>query len=225
MLLASIAMEEMSLSKLMDAESEKIKYVVNQQKCCCNDIEINNLVAINNSVSSTMNGMVNMQMLLKSKLENVQKLLPKEKPHPPCRNCCKLVGTGIGVYCEGYIKVKAVLEACVCTNSEISNNHLHYQVSNNHASICMNACPDMCLICPKECDKRRVVLTGKCCVIQTRRGIETCINAEFKLTFVDSLEKRGYQIIIQSDDCHDFYHNSRFIPISNCEDRLRIELC
>lgn len=109
LLLTSIALEEISLSHLMDAEAEKIKFVVHREKsktgyktcactcasnycgnshcnnCSCHSRQnwqpeeqnCDDLLAVNESVNSTLINMSKMQMLLQWKLENIERILPK----------------------------------------------------------------------------------------------------------------------------------------------------
>ena len=84
LLLTSIAMEEVSLSKLMDAETKKILCVMDNCNChdCkhndCNhkDYLIHDVIEINKSVDNTIKNMIKLQMLLQFKLENIKELLP-----------------------------------------------------------------------------------------------------------------------------------------------------
>lgn len=89
MLMASIAMEEMGLSNIINAESEKIKYVLNQHHC--NSATIQEVKDINQSVEKVMRSIMKIQFLLQDKLENIINIIPKEKPHynPTCNDCIK----------------------------------------------------------------------------------------------------------------------------------------
>lgn len=105
MLMASIAMEEMGLSHIITAESEKIKYVLNKGKC--NQSSVREIKEINESVEKVMRNVMKIQFLLQEKLEDVISIIPKEEEHPdPCCNecqyekCepeCSLVGNGYGL--------------------------------------------------------------------------------------------------------------------------------
>ncbi|ALP35341.1 hypothetical protein ASL14_03245 [Paenibacillus sp. IHB B 3084] len=66
MILASIAMEEMGLSSILYAEGEKIQRFVNDEDVCLQDI-----LQLNRSVERVLRGMVNNQILLQHKLEDV----------------------------------------------------------------------------------------------------------------------------------------------------------
>lgn len=76
-------MEEISLSKLMDAETDKIKYITQMRERCRAD----DLLSVNSSVNSTLMNMIKLQMLLQFKLENVERLLPPKPPCPPEPPC------------------------------------------------------------------------------------------------------------------------------------------
>ncbi len=75
LLLTSITMEEISLSKLMDTENEIIKYAIEKNKQ--NNGTMEDILLINNSVNSTIMNISKMQMLLQSKLENLERLISK----------------------------------------------------------------------------------------------------------------------------------------------------
>lgn len=78
LLLTSIAMEEISLSKLMDAEKNKILCVLDNCKhheCSHKDSVLHDAIAINKSVDDTIKNMIKLQMLLQFKLENVTEIL------------------------------------------------------------------------------------------------------------------------------------------------------
>jgi hypothetical protein len=70
LLLISIALEEISLADLIDAETKKVNCVVD--KChCCSTQEIKD---INHSVNQTLKDIIKLQMLLQFKLENVMEI-------------------------------------------------------------------------------------------------------------------------------------------------------
>ncbi len=74
LLLNSIALEEVSLSKLMDAETSKILCVL--KDCEHKDSVLQDAIKINESVDKTIQNMIKLQMLLQFKLENVKEFLP-----------------------------------------------------------------------------------------------------------------------------------------------------
>lgn len=104
MLMASIAMEEMGLSHIINAESEKIQYVLNPHKC--KSASIQEIKEVNQSVENVMKSVTKIQFLLHDKLESVISIIPKEKPcpNPCCEECsknkckpdCTIIGNGYG---------------------------------------------------------------------------------------------------------------------------------
>lgn len=73
LLLTSIALEEESLSKLMDAETKKMLYVLNE--CKLKNLTIQDTKDLNKSVNQTITNMIKFQMLLQFKLENIKEML------------------------------------------------------------------------------------------------------------------------------------------------------
>lgn len=71
LLLISIALEEMSMADLIDAEVKKICSVVKNDE---NKYNANDLKEINRSVDQTLKDIIKLQMLLQFKLENVQEI-------------------------------------------------------------------------------------------------------------------------------------------------------
>jgi hypothetical protein len=69
-LLESIALEEVALSHILNAEGEKIQHAL-AQHC----VTINELINIDNSVMGVIATVIKSQMLLQFKLEEVIKLL------------------------------------------------------------------------------------------------------------------------------------------------------
>ena len=102
LLLASIAKEELSLSRLMDAEEQKIRCVLRR---CETGGNLSDLTAVNKSVESMMKTLIKLQMLLQFKLENVRDFLPGCSTTTTCStttsttttcSCCLLMGSGRG---------------------------------------------------------------------------------------------------------------------------------
>ena len=77
MLLSSIALEEISLSHIMNAEGEKIQRLLQFETVCLDD-----MLRINRSVERMLRNILKNQMLLQFKLEDVIDLAVKdEDPH------------------------------------------------------------------------------------------------------------------------------------------------
>ena len=94
MILASIAMEELALSHILNAEGEKLQYILgtlpNTNPCACPQ----DVLAVNKSVTALVEAVTQNQMLLKNKLDAVLEFCPlppppyKPEPAPPCPPPC-----------------------------------------------------------------------------------------------------------------------------------------
>jgi hypothetical protein len=76
-LLESIALQEAGLAHIINAEGEKIQTAI-----AIEDVTIDDLIAINLSVSDTLVKIIKMEMLLEFKLEEINRL--KCPACPPC---------------------------------------------------------------------------------------------------------------------------------------------
>lgn len=88
MIIASIAMEELALSHIVNAEGEKLQYVLGTlpggRKSCASPQEI---LAVNKSVKELLDTVMQNQMLLKGKLEKALEAgghAHTPAPNPPC---------------------------------------------------------------------------------------------------------------------------------------------
>lgn len=75
LLLSSIALEELSLAHIMNAEAEKIQEVVKGPGCNKYD----ELIGIDKSVERILRDVIKKEMLLEFKLENILELLNTKK--------------------------------------------------------------------------------------------------------------------------------------------------
>ncbi|AOM14235.1 hypothetical protein [Bacillus thuringiensis] len=81
LLLSSIAMEEIGLSHILNAEGEKLQHFMKQKKrSFCK------YIAINRSVNDTLKTIVKSQLLLQLKLEEVNSIKSVEN-HEHCKSC------------------------------------------------------------------------------------------------------------------------------------------
>lgn len=74
LLLASVALEEIGMGHLLNAEAEKLQKVI--QPAACGESHLQNLLQLNESVERTVNALNRMQMLLQAKMENILQLVP-----------------------------------------------------------------------------------------------------------------------------------------------------
>ena len=88
MIIASIAMEELALSHILNAEGEKLQYILGTlpggPKICVNSQEV---LAVNKSVKDLLDTVMQNQMLLRGKLEMALEAgghRPGPPPEPPC---------------------------------------------------------------------------------------------------------------------------------------------
>lgn len=79
MILASIAMEELGLSHIINAEGEKIQYVLNELTCKTGyGASVEDILAVNKSVESLLEILMQNQMFLKSKMERVLEIMASD---------------------------------------------------------------------------------------------------------------------------------------------------
>lgn len=83
MIIASIAMEELALSHILNAEGEKLQYILGTPPgaghCACPQ----DVLAVNKSVTALVEAVMQNQILLKNKLSQVLEFCP----HPPPPDC------------------------------------------------------------------------------------------------------------------------------------------
>ena len=84
MIIASIAMEELALSHILNAEGEKLQYILGTlpgagSRPCPQDV-----LAVNKSVAALVEAVTQNQMLLKNKLDQVLEFCPQPPPPAPC---------------------------------------------------------------------------------------------------------------------------------------------
>lgn len=116
MIVASIAMEELALSHIVNAEGEKLQYILGTlpggSKTCASAQEV---LEVNQSVNKLLDTVMQSQMLLKGKLERAlesgrDEPPPIPGPHCPCRPahrppqgepCCKKSAILLTEQCAG----------------------------------------------------------------------------------------------------------------------------
>ncbi|WP_353957715.1 hypothetical protein [Peribacillus sp. NJ11] len=87
LLLSSIALEELALAHIINAEAEKIQFVLGTleggRTLSPPEVTISNLLAIDSSVQRTLRDVIKKEMLLEFKFENVLDLIASVPPPPP----------------------------------------------------------------------------------------------------------------------------------------------
>ena len=81
-ILTSIALEEIGLSHILNAEGEKIQYVL---KHCA---DTRTVIEINESVSAVLDRVIDLQFILKNKMRLAEKLESKHMPKCCYRDKC-----------------------------------------------------------------------------------------------------------------------------------------
>lgn len=82
LLLASVALEEIGLAHIINAEGEKLQYVLNNDKGCkgdCKGTRIDEILEVNKSIQTTLRDVIKKEMLLEFKFENILELIDKDK--------------------------------------------------------------------------------------------------------------------------------------------------
>ena len=88
MIIASIAMEELALSHIINAEGEKLQYILGTLPGAKPRATPQDVLEVNKSVASLLDVVAQNQMLLKSKLEKVLGACPPlTPPCPPPKPC------------------------------------------------------------------------------------------------------------------------------------------
>lgn len=84
MILSSIALEELSLSHILNAEGEKIQHIL-KNKCCQSSADAKDILAVNKSAKELLDTVLQNQIILKNKMDKVLEYLPHPPdPAPPC---------------------------------------------------------------------------------------------------------------------------------------------
>lgn len=78
LLLTSIALEEIGMSHIINAEGEKIQTVLKDKPCT------NEILAVNKSVQTTLRDLIKKEMLLEFKFENVLDYVKDREPPKEC---------------------------------------------------------------------------------------------------------------------------------------------
>lgn len=116
MIIASIAMEELALSHIVNAEGEKLQYILGTLPGSCKPCaSTQEILAVNQSAAALLDTVMQSQMLLKGKLEKALEAGGrKPAPEPPCPpghpceppcgkpSCCRKSVLQLASRCEGF---------------------------------------------------------------------------------------------------------------------------
>lgn len=98
LLLASIAMEEMGLAHILNAEGEKVQYLLGLKHK--EKLAVEQILQVNESVEAIIRSVTKLQIILSDKLDNVVRLLQHQRhevQRPACpESPCVLAGSGVG---------------------------------------------------------------------------------------------------------------------------------
>ncbi|OOM82499.1 hypothetical protein CLPUN_02010 [Clostridium puniceum] len=89
MIIASIAMEEMGLAHILNAEGEKIQYILDKNKC--KSVLPKDIKEINQGVEKVIREIMKLQILLQEKLESIISIIPPKSDC--CDDCCENIST------------------------------------------------------------------------------------------------------------------------------------
>lgn len=87
MILSSIAMEELALSHILNAQGEKLSHVLNGSSCPGRSACPEDILAMNKSVTTLLEMVMQNQLILKIKMDRALEYLPRPEPipsRPPC---------------------------------------------------------------------------------------------------------------------------------------------
>lgn len=217
LLLSSIAMEEMSLSKLMDAEHDKIQYAL--KRCQHGGCTLHDVTEVNKSAEDMMKTLIKLQMLLQFKLENVRELMPSTTTTTttststttsttrtcstaanPCGHGCCLMGTVKGCMENSRVPFHGQpfsLHAFI-PSEDSKGRAIRYTAGSERNGLCLYASGrEVAVKCP-EGRKNRLLLRG------TARLTRFCRENG------DISEEAAYKLTVREEACGCLVFRLRF---------------
>ena len=245
LLLSSIAMEEMSLSRLMDAEHDKIHDAL---ECCKRGgCTLHDVTAVNKSAEDMMKTLIKLQMLLQFKLENIRELVPctttstttssttttsttctRSTTTKPCRSGCCLMGTARGCVedrRDPFYSQPFSLHVFL-PDERSRERSLRYAVGDEHQGLSFYASGrDVAVTCPGS-GQAELLLQGTGRLKRFRReGGDLTGDAAYTLTVRKARQGRlAFRMRLSSHTEPRFEYDSGFIGVSRPSD-LRMEVC
>lgn len=240
MLMASIALEEMGLAHIINAEGEKIQYVLDSEKL--KPASIGEIKEFNQSVERVVREAMKMQMLLQEKLENIISLIPKTPdppcpqppcPHPPgpkCKPACALTGCGEGCVSnksDPFYGEVASVESSICPVYEniitFSIKYICKERCDNIISAIFLAIPESIEVhCPNKLNSSPVIQDpnlitlrgqGVMAIKDTEQKLAQCTVA-FTLTVWDHDCNKKFQMVTRSPN-DGFNHDSGVVSVTS----------
>lgn len=255
LLLTSIAMEEVSLSKLMDAETNKISCVLDDCKHdrCEHGSVLHDAIKINKSVDDTIKDMIKLQMLLQFKLDNIKDILPTTSSTTTSTSSttttthtstcttstcstttkeecfCGLTGNGTGCVpncCDEFFKGIAELYSFVYS-SDAKCRTIRYSVKDSCSSLQLFASDyNVKMQCPGHCCDNLVIFGKGYVKKHSNCSPDITVQANFILTVEHKTpDTLEFRMEIKSDFHPEFDHDSGFIQDKSEISDLRFIIC
>lgn len=145
MILASIAMEELALSHIINAEGEKLQYILGTLETSSGrKPDVDEVLKVNQSIACLLEGVSQNQMILKNKMDKVlharSEICPEHtEPPTPQRPECKEGPTGPICKCQG--RCSAAFKAAEKCHLWCADSELPWKIGHLHgACVCHDPC-------------------------------------------------------------------------------------
>lgn len=248
LLLTSIAMEEISLSNLIDSERDKIQYAL--ELFSRREITPQDVISINRSVDDMLKTIISLQMLLRFKLEDAIELIPCcpttsststtststttsttctcSSTTDPCFGC-GLMGNARGCIdnqCDPYYGRTIELHTFIPCDSNDSNS-IRLTIGSESDGLQLYASGKGVNTVCSDCDTMVITVTGRGRLRQFFSEKETCdTNASYTLTVRSTCCQRvEFRIQISSTSKPCLNYDSGFLRTYDGMSDLRIYAC
>lgn len=198
MILTSIAMEELALSHIINAEGEKLQYVLGTLETTCGrEFDIEEILAVNKSITCLLDSVSQNQMILKNKMDKaidaLAEVCPGSSPSEGCPSGCPSGGKKPTDHCSGK-------RSCGCSGK----CNAAFQ-----AEKCGIWCPDTALcwepntlrgecVVQDSCDKAKIILRSRG-QFMINFAVNVCAKLSSKSNASISLQT------LHKDQCTDLY--------------------